>query len=55
MGLWAWTKVIAQNRRTILKLCTDVIAEYRATKHNRSAQSAIGVSDESVMQLSKPD
>src|SRR6266542_5645968 len=55
MGLWAWTKVIAQNRRTIFKLGREAVAEYRASRRKRNVQSAIGVSDESVMQLSKPD
>jgi hypothetical protein len=34
MGAWNWTKVIAQNRRTILRLCSDSISEYRARKRN---------------------
>jgi len=38
MGAWAWTKVIAENRRTILSLCRESVAEYRARKRRRRAQ-----------------
>jgi hypothetical protein len=32
MGAWSWMKVMAENRRTIMRLCSDSIAEYRARK-----------------------
>src|SRR5882724_13712554 len=55
MGPWAWTKVIAQNRRTIFKLCNESFGEYRTAKRKRVSESTRSVPDESVMQLSKND
>jgi len=39
MGPWAWTKVIAQNRRTIVKLCAESVSEYRASRARAGSQS----------------
>jgi radical SAM superfamily enzyme YgiQ (UPF0313 family) len=54
MGAWSWMKVIGQNRRTILRLCTDSVSEYRARKRNGMTQS-LAVTDDGVMQPSKAD
>jgi radical SAM superfamily enzyme YgiQ (UPF0313 family) len=54
MGAWSWMKVIAQNRRTIIRLCSDTFSEYRARKRKRIAPP-IAVTDESAMQPSEAD
>ena len=52
MGAWSWMKVIGQNRRTIFRLCTDSVSEYRASKRKRITQP-LAVTDDAVMQQSK--
>jgi radical SAM superfamily enzyme YgiQ (UPF0313 family) len=36
MGWWAWTKVIAQNRRTILRLVVEALGNWRQTRKKKS-------------------
>ncbi len=36
MGWWAWTKVIAQNRRTILRLVGEALGAWRQTRKKKS-------------------
>jgi radical SAM superfamily enzyme YgiQ (UPF0313 family) len=55
MGVWSWTKVIAQNGHTIFTLCTDFFSEYRAAKRQLNTQTPISLSDEAAMRLSDSD
>lgn len=54
MGFWSWTRVVAQNRSTIFRLCTESVSQYRAAKRKRVTPSSL-VAEDGAMQLSKPE
>jgi len=45
IGPWSWTKVIFQNRRAIVNLCSESFSEYRTSRNKKGPQPVPAVID----------